>query len=147
MSLFNNSSSLGYKTINGKLEEEVHFIKRMSGVLHLYFTLLMTVDNSVGATIGLGTAWQWLAGVLNLAPRPNLTAEMLTIFFKCCGYKMQAYYGKQFSKLANVCVREFLELINSIPKEKQSGASIGRLDSVMEQFRKFNRFAEWRNTN
>ncbi len=119
----------------------------MSGVLHLYFTVLITVDSSLGTTMGLRNAWQWISDVLNLAPRPNLTAEMLTIFFKCCGYKMQANYGRQFNKLVGICLNEFLDLVKLIPKEKQSGASIGRLESVLEQFKKYNRFAEWKNVS
>ena len=140
--------ALGYKNISGKVEEEVHYFKRMSGVLHLYFTLLISMEKShVQSKLGLKAAWQWFSDVLNLSPRPNITAEMITIFLKCCGYHMQLVYGKQFIKMVHVFEREFFELIKSLPKEKQSGASIGRLQTVLDQFKKNNRFPEWANVN
>lgn len=138
---------MGYKTTGGKIEDEVHYFKRMSGVLHLYFTLLISTNNSMQSSLGLRSAWQWISDILNLTPRPNITAEMLAIFFKCCGYKMKMYYGRQFDKLVNVCMGDFLELIKTIPQEKQTGAAIGRLESTLEQFKKFNRFPEWKNVN
>ncbi len=119
----------------------------MSGVLHLYFTFLISVNSSMNCKIGLKTAWQWLSDVLNLTPRPNVTAEILNIFFKCCGSKLQQNYGKQFNKLMNICTSDFFDMIKSIPNNKQTGASVGRLESTLESFKKTNRFFEWKNIN
>ncbi len=131
--------------VSGKHEEEIHYLKRMSGVLYLYFTLLVE-NKSTESSLNLKKCWQWISDVLNLTPRPNITAEILTVFFKCCGYKLQATYGKQFVKLINVCANEFFELIRLLPSEKQSGASIGRLQSMIDQFKRSNRFPEWKSS-
>lgn len=94
---------------------------------------------------GLKMAWNWLTDTLNMTPRPNITAEMLSIFFKCCGYQLQMNYRKQFLKLVKICFDDFLQLIKEIPEDMQSGASVGRLTAVYEQFKNENyRFTEWR---
>ena len=116
----------------------------MSGVLHLYFTLLMSYDQLPASFEGPKRAWQWIVDVLNMTPRPNITAEMLAVFFKCCGYKMQRVFGAQFGKLVKVCAEDFLQLIKSIPDEKQSGASVGRLETILEDYFKNRRFNEWK---
>lgn len=133
--------------MNGKLEDEIHYFKRMSGVLHLYFTILININSTMQCSLGIKTAWKWLADVLNLTPRPNTTAEILTVFFKCCGYRLQQAYGKQFIKLVMIFESDFLELIKTIPTDKQSGASVGRLESILEQFKKLNRFPEWKSAS
>jgi hypothetical protein len=116
----------------------------MSGVLHLYFTLLMNYESLGACFDGPRRAWHWIVDVLNLTPRPNITAEMLAIFFKCCGYRMQRVYGRQFGKLINVCSNEFMQLIKSIPEEKQSNASVGRLETILEHYYKNRTFPEWK---
>ena len=135
---------MGYKVTNGKIEDDIHYFKRMSGVLHLYFTLLMSLTNRNSSTDGAKRAWNWLADTLNMTPRPEITAEMLTVFFKCCGYQMQRIYGGQFVKLVKICIDDFMQLIKSIPNEKQSAASVGRLQSIFDQFLKSRQFPEWK---
>lgn len=142
--------SLGYKVINGKIEDEIQFYKRMTGVLHLYFTLLMTTPNlrekpqvtQLHFSNGFMKAWQWLTDVLNMTPRPDASAEMLAIYFKCCGHQMSLVYGRQFMKLVSVCFGDFFQLIKSIPK--QSGASVGRLENLIESYTRSRSFPEWK---
>jgi nucleoporin GLE1 len=141
--------SLGYKIIDGKIEEDVHYFKRMSGVMHLYFTFLMqcTSENKSVETKsfdGLKVAWQWISDILNMTPRPNITAEVLSIFFKCCGFQMHKSYGKQFVKLVQICSSDYLKLIELIPSDLQSGASVGRLKNVFDSFKKNRQFAQWK---
>jgi nucleoporin GLE1 len=135
---------LGYKVINGKIEDEVHFYKRMSGVLNLYFTLLIALNTKNSSIDGIKRAWNWLADVLNMTPRPEITAEMLTAFFKCCGYYLKRVYGNQFLKLLKICFEDFMQLIKLIPVEKQSVASVGRLQSIYDTFLKTREFTEWK---
>lgn len=148
LNLKNFNRSLGYKIIDGKIEDDVHFYKRMSGVLHLFFTLLITTSNqnSSPGYFSLRKAWQWLTDVLNMTPRANLTAEMLAIFFKCCGYQLKQVYGRQFLKLVDLCMQEYVKMIESIPGDKQSGASVGRLLTVLDYFKKNKQFQEWKKT-
>lgn len=130
--------SLGFKIIDGKIEEDVHFFKRMSGVAHLYFTLLIIANNltNLNGYFCLKRAWQWLVDVLNMSPRPNTTAEMLAIYFKCCGYQMQVTYGRQFYKLVDICMNDYFKMIQSIPSDKQSGAAVGRLQTIFGDFKR-----------
>ena len=116
----------------------------MSGVLNLYFTLLMTLNTRNSGVDGMKVAWNWLADVLNMTPRPEVTAEMLSIYFKCCGYYMKKVYGQQFLKLVKICSEDFMQLIKSIPPEKQSSASVGRLQTVFDYFFKTRQFLEWK---
>ena len=122
----------------------------MSGVMHFYFTTLLMSTNKITSNResyfnnGLGKLWKWIAEILNMTPRPSITAEVLSIFFKCCGYQMQTVYRNQFVKIIRVCSTEFLELIKSIPNDQQSGASIGRLENIIDEFKKNKRFPEWK---
>jgi nucleoporin GLE1 len=119
----------------------------MSGVLNLYFTFLMQCNyekNNINNFDGLKIAWKWLTDLLNMTPRPNITAEALCIFLKCCGYQMHKAYNKQFIKLIKICSSDYLKLIELIPPELQSGACVGRLKSVFESFRTNNYFIEWK---
>lgn len=113
----------------------------MNGVFYLYFTLLISGNTTY---FSVKRAWQWLADVLNMAPRPNITAEMLTIFFKCCGYILQKIYKKQFIKMVNIFKTEYLKLIQSISPEKQSNAAVGRLTNILDQFQQNGYFYQWK---
>ena len=116
----------------------------MTGVLYLYFTLLMTLNTKNSGIDGMKKAWNWLADVLNMTPRPEITGEMLTVFFKCCGYHLKKVYGQQFLKMVKICSDDFMSMIKSIPLEKQSNASSGRLQTVLDQFAKTRQFIEWK---
>jgi len=145
--------SIGYKVLNdGRIEEDVHYFKRMSGVLHLYFTLLVQL-NATNIELKSGSesesggklAWQWISDMLNMTPRPNTTPEALTIFFKCCGHMLHVLYGNQFLKLVATVSTDYMSLIESMPGELQSAASVGRLKALLDEFKKNgNRFAEWK---
>lgn len=112
--------------------------------MYLYFTFL--VSSQVPSDFdGVKRAWRWLVDVLNMAPRPEMTAEMLAIFFKCCGHRMQQVYGNQFHKLVQTCSNDFVPLIRSIPAERQSGASLGRLENILDTYKKNRQqFPEWK---
>ncbi|CAF1141296.1 unnamed protein product [Brachionus calyciflorus] len=135
--------------MEGKIEEDVHFHKRMTGVLNLYFTLLITANSlsNLSGCFTIKKAWQFLADVLNMTPRPEITAEMLTVFFKCTGYQLQNVYGKQFSKLVITFQTDYLKLIKSIKSDKQSEAAVGRLTSILDEFLKNGKFSEWKKPN
>lgn len=115
----------------------------MNGVFYLYFTLLIFGNSTY---FSVKRAWQWLADVLNMTPRPNITAEMLTIFFKCCGYTLHKVYGKQFIKLVNIFFNDYFKLIRAISPDKQSNAVVGRLTNVLEHYTKYGRFDQWKKT-
>jgi len=133
--------SLGYKVNeDGTVEDDEYFYKRVSGIVHFYFTLLVTFDYANGQ--GVQIAWNWFADVLNMKPRANITAHMCTIFFKCCGNKMQKIYGQQFNKLMRVFLTDFLPKIKAVPN--QSGAFLGRLDLILKEFNTYSHFPEWK---
>src|SRR5688500_3737297 len=59
---------LGYRYIDGVVEKQDKFLKRMSGVVRLYAAILVTepllADRAHSR--GLNFAWQWFAAILNL---------------------------------------------------------------------------------
>lgn len=79
-----------------------------------------------------------------MTPRPNVTAEMLNVFLRCCGHIMQQVYGRQFEKLVELCGNEFFNMIRLIPTEKQSDASVGRLKTVLDEYKNLKRFPVWK---
>ena len=82
-----------------------------------------------------------------MTPRPNTTAEMLAIYFKCTGYQQQKVYGKQFVKLVEITQNDYLNLIRSISSDKQTEAAVGRLQSILNEYKKYGRFNEWKKPN
>lgn len=142
-SLFNyfiSFRSLGYKVEDGKVEEEEYYFKRMTGIFYLYFTLLINKEFKNGIKI----AWQWLSDVLNMKPRANITAHMLAIFFKCCGYQLHKVYLYQFEKIIKLFINQYVKYLKSINAESQNIAYLGRLELIFEDYKKAGRFNEWK---
>ncbi len=132
---------IGYKVDEtGKVEEDEYYFKRMNGILMLYFTLLLYPDYQ---SMGVDTAWKWLSDVLNMKPRNDITTIMLTVFFKCCGYKFQKLYTNQFSKIVDYCNSIYLPLVYSLG-ESQNKANTGRLELLLNDYRRHGYFAEWK---
>ena len=122
------------------MEEDEYFYKRMSGVLYLYFTILMDPN----CTDGVRKAWIWMSDVLNVKPRVNITADMLTIFFKCCGFKLHKIYQNQFQKLVSYCIKQYVSNLSSFKSESIDRARLGRLNLILEDYIKIGHFEEWK---
>lgn len=61
--------SLGYLIINGVVEDQNRYLKRMSGVMRLYAAITTTRQRrgvNKPHPHGLQMAWRWLAAVMNI---------------------------------------------------------------------------------
>ncbi|XP_067132475.1 mRNA export factor GLE1-like [Centruroides vittatus] len=125
---------LGYVYYEGVVETQAMFLKRMSGIVCLYAAVIVTLPilNNPHPH-GMKHAWIWLARLLNLQPRSDITATILVDFLEVAGYAMQKTYGKQFQKLMEALAIEFL------PKVKKatlpgSGGPLQRLEYFLEEY-------------
>lgn len=59
----------GYRYTNGTLETQDQYLKRMSGIMRLYSSILITKPRR-GQTVphphGISNGWLWLSNILNL---------------------------------------------------------------------------------
>ena len=56
---FSTFRSLGYRYVDGEVEQQDKFLRRMSGLMRLYAAIIVTP----GSPHGPGQGWRWLAQV------------------------------------------------------------------------------------
>ncbi|CAG9764980.1 unnamed protein product [Ceutorhynchus assimilis] len=147
---------LGYQYSDGKIEEQDKFIKRMRGIMKLYFALMIAKPKrgQNGSPFNLKHGWKWLASLLRLEPQINIdqqidiTATALRVFLETVGFEMEARYGKMFQKLLIIIIQAFLPKC----KDKCTGAAVTRLETLLGNYlqdRKFEKpngyseYADW----
>ncbi len=89
-----------------RLETETEFLNRMSGLIRFFCKLL--VRRGPPFDINLSYAWKWMADILNLSPRPNITAMVLRIFLDEAGQTMMKVYSTQFLKITQYVGSQFI---------------------------------------
>ncbi|KAL8619084.1 hypothetical protein ACOMHN_019356 [Nucella lapillus] len=130
--------SLGYKTVDGNIEQQDKFLKRMSGVLRLYAAIMVTPPPQGGGAEhphGLDHVWSWLARSMNLQPNPDITATAIYDMLSVTGGFLLQAYRVQFVKLLYFLFKAFL------PKLKAVAAGSGpviRLETFLETTMKNN---------
>jgi hypothetical protein len=72
------------------LENTTEFLNRMSGLIRLFCKLLVYDGPPFNQNLAL--AWKWFADVLNLPPRPDITALLIHIFLTEVGTDMNHVY-------------------------------------------------------
>lgn len=110
--------ALGYtRSADGTVERHDKFLKRMAGIVRLYAAVCVSRLRRAHAgrahPHGLARAWAWLAAVLALEPRVDITATVLFEFLEVVGAPMQAAYGRQFDKLL-AYLRDYLPRIQKV---------------------------------
>lgn len=112
--------SLGYRYKDNVIERQDKFLKRMSGTMRLYTAMIICrlKRNHQGKMhpFGIINGWQWIASILNLEPKVDITATMIYEFLEVAGYVMKNSYGKQFDKL----LLYLLEYMKRIQKVSQT---------------------------
>lgn len=83
--------------------------------------------------MGIGVAWQLLADVGNLKPKPLATAMVLTEIISVCHQASNQTYGKQYTKLLKCFYNELLPLMKADPGFKAYNSSFARLETVLEK--------------
>lgn len=127
-------ASLGYQCSEGEIEEQDKYLKRMTGIVRLYAAVISSIPpqgQSRQHPFGLEKGWTWLARMLNLDPRPDYTATALYEFLAVAGHALMRQYKKQFGKLLNILVLEYVPKIEKVTAKAQSGPVV-RLKVFLE---------------
>eukprot|EP00102_Acyrthosiphon_pisum_P023116 XP_016660326.1 PREDICTED: nucleoporin GLE1-like [Acyrthosiphon pisum] len=75
--------SFGYKFDSlGNVESDAKYLQRMTGIIRLYASLIVTSSKCNQPVIGLSQAWIFVAGTLNQNPVADITATILVEFLK-----------------------------------------------------------------
>ena len=123
---------LGYKLINGNLEEDEAFFEKSCGIIALFSSLISIKSEELDQVnpFGVEIGWRWLASVCNLTPR-LITPALLSMFVEICGITLYCTYGEAFKKLIEYIQKIFITMF---PRQAQSYSA--RLNIVIENLTK-----------
>ncbi|EFC42215.1 predicted protein [Naegleria gruberi] len=122
---------IGYKEVDGKLENRIQFMNRMNDIITVYAMIIQ--HNPPGHQYGIDKGWEWIAAILN-SQHHLFTIEILDSFLGIAAYKMYQTYKSKFVKIL-----EFIRihLLTKPPTDSDKG-SIFRLTILIENFQKTN---------
>ncbi|OXB72165.1 UNVERIFIED_CONTAM: hypothetical protein H355_000882 [Colinus virginianus] len=127
---------LGYQVQDSKMEEQDHFLKRMSGLIRLYAALIQLRwpygSNQGAHPHGLSYGWRWLAQMVNMEPLVDVTATLLFNFLEVCGNALMRQYQVQFWKLMLMIRDDYIPRIEAITDVRQKG-SLARFKQFLEE--------------
>ncbi|WAR02343.1 GLE1-like protein [Mya arenaria] len=123
--------SRGYRYEGGQVENQEKFLKRMSGIVRLYFSILVSTPPRGKHPHGLEHAWAWVTRILNLTPEPDITATMLYDFLQVTGHAFMKEYRKQFIKLLWTLCKDIVPKLKEVSSPAGSG-SLSRLQVLLE---------------
>lgn len=131
---------LGYRyNENGEVERQDKFLKRMSGIMRLYAAILLAqpcrYQQNKNHPHGLSQAWRWISCMLNMDPRPDISATLLFDFLEVAGSALYSHYGQQFQKLLHLICKEYFPKIKQITPSVSSGPMI-RLEAFLQKILK-----------
>ncbi|NXL83991.1 GLE1 protein, partial [Alectura lathami] len=127
---------LGYQFQDSKIEEQDHFLKRMSGLIRLYAAVIQ-LQWPYGSRQGmhphgLHNGWRWLAQMLNMEPLVDVTATLLFGFLEVCGNALMKQYQVQFWKMIVFIREDYIPRIEAITSAGQRG-SLMRFKQFLEE--------------
>jgi len=134
--------NLGYKvSSDGEVEQQDKFLRRVRGFTCLYAALIISSPlPSAGTGLqsassahphGIDRAWSWLGYMVNIEPRPDVTATVLHEFFSVAGHSLWQAYRRQFIKLVESIFNEYLPRIVAVTPSGASGP-VTRLESLLK---------------
>nr|CAG4650187.1 EOG090X0755 [Sida crystallina] len=127
--------ALGYQYTDGQIEKQDKFLKRMSGLVGLYAAVIISVprqqQQQLQHSYGLAKGWTFLASVLNLPPRAEITATVLFHFLEVAGHSLSQAYGRQFQKLLHLLCTDYFAMIRSVTPDG-CGGPVVRLDNFLQ---------------
>lgn len=126
--------SLGYRYSGGKVEQQPTYLKRMSGVVRLYAAVMISLSRrNQPHPHGLEHAWRYLAALLNLSPRTDITAAILVEFLTVAGSAMSREYGKQFQKILHLICTDYFTMIRNVTPKGSGGGPVTRLQEFLHE--------------
>ena len=117
------------------MEKQDKFLKRMSGIMRLYAAIIVSAPPGGRQRYrehGLECGWSWLTRVTNMKPWPDITATLLFDFLEVTGHAFVKTYGRQFNKLLQVIVTDFVPRLRAV-SPAGAGGPIARLESFLEK--------------
>ena len=121
----------------GEIEQHDKFLRRMSGLSRLYAALMVSSpppSNLIQAAAhphGIEHAWTWLGRMVNVKPRPDITATVLHEFMAVAGHSLSAAYRRQFTKLIQAAFTDYLPHVAAVSTSPASGP-VSRLESLLK---------------
>ena len=117
---------VGYHVDGEEVEAEDKYLKKLSGIVRLYAAMMQTdLPPQLGDRkhpYGLEHGWAWFTRLLNLEPRPSVTATIIFDFLEVAGHAMHKRFGKQFQKLLLILCQNVLpKILEVTPKESKAG--------------------------
>lgn len=127
--------SLGYRySSEGKVELQPAYLKRMSGIVRLYAAIIMSIPrNNQPHPHGLTVAWRYMSSLLNLPPRNDITASVLTEFLAVAGNAMAKEFGRQFQKMLHFICTVYFTMIRNVTPEGSGGGPNARLEDFLQE--------------
>ncbi len=122
---------MGYNYTDGVIEKQDKFLKRMTGVMRLYAALMVAPVVRGEHPHGVENAWSWLTQIMNLDPRPDITATLTFDLLDVTGSALYRNYGKQFVKLVQAFRSEFVPRIEKVTPAG-SGGPTRRLENFLD---------------
>ncbi|CAH1981346.1 unnamed protein product [Acanthoscelides obtectus] len=132
----------GYQYSDGQIEKQDKYLRRMTGLMRLYATLLISKPKrgQAKSPYSLKEGWRYIACLLNLEPQMDITATMMHTFLETVGFRMEDVYGKIFQKLIRqVTVEKFLP---NLKDAKCTGGAVTRLELLLTEYTDKGRFEE-----
>lgn len=118
------------------LESEESYISRMRALIMIYGAIIQT-NLSQNHPHGIRHAWKWLSRILNMPPRPVITAAVLHAFISVTAHKMYIVYKKQFAKLLSFVANRYIPLIEKVSASQEvKKQTLVQLKLFVEECRK-----------
>lgn len=120
---------------DGTQEPEETFLNRMRAIVKLYAAVIQSNIES-GHPHGLKFGWNWISRLLNLEPRPAVTAAVLESFLSITCHQFYRFYGKQFIKIIDFIQNDYLKRIESVSQKDTKRQSLVKLQMFVDDLKK-----------
>lgn len=118
---------VGYDVDGETVEDEDKYLSKLSGTVRLY-AAMMQMDmppqlSSRPHPFSIEHGWIWFTRLMNLEPRPSVTATMIFDFLEVAGHALMKRFGKQFQKVLLTLCRELMpKILEVTPANSKAGA-------------------------
>ncbi|KAJ8925487.1 hypothetical protein NQ315_009325 [Exocentrus adspersus] len=130
----------GYQYVDGQIEKQDKFLKRMTGIMRLYSAVLIVKpkrgQNTTPHNIKHG--WRLLSSILKLEPQVDISATIVHTLLETAGFELEARYDRFFKKLILILLDKFLPRC----REKCTGGAVTRLELLLSEYMKNKRFEQ-----
>lgn len=127
---------VGYDVDGDTVEDEDKFLAKLSGTVRLFAAMIqMEMPPQLSGRshpFGIENGWIWFTRLMNLEPRPSITATIIFDFLEVAGHALLKRFGKQFQKvLLTLCKDLMPKILQVTPASSKAGAM--RLKMFLEK--------------